>query len=1730
MVLLKDLINKIKLEKFKFIKETTFINKIKETINNFFPNLNKDDIEVLEVLTIFTIDHISFKYGFDSENSDYYLQWEQNNCGDIKGVILLLLPFIDDKNNSYLLKKIIDLNHLLYSKSESYIPNNILELNRDNILETHFKYGNMGIGLLPFKSSIKSDILLDLYPQNEKKIYQVITDNFYGLLQTLDIINGKSYINWINIQPLNLNTYYTSQIYKKTTKLLLDDKNNDNKLLSNIYINYSGLWLGDIYNIFRIKYYEDGKKVKWLFFPYENINNNCKYLINILHEMINLEDIINSNYNNYNDLDETDKLTFNKSINDIINNRLNDSYYSNVIKYTLIWLINNYTKKDNIKGDDFKKFNISNPDEETQDDFNKKDFQKIDDINIKEIYNCLKYISENYIDHLWNFLRESIKLLIASVYGKFLIILIINNKFKINNNYYYSPFNETINNLIKNKYLNLKTIYNISKSLSHNDEWKILDKNYISLNTENRETFFKKIYDYENSNKWFNYSKNYKRQKLYTPDLIDSDIKSEIIEYEKNLLKEFYNSFIIIVFEELVTSGILNQFVLNLDITDKNRLPQNTDIFKKKRSELIGKMFDNNKNNWNECYYYLTNDKFKYIPKMRKAKKQVINQNDKYDEKTYFDIIAYEQEWTTFYAMNWISQISFFQHYIFHQIMYVTGATGQGKSTQVPKLLLYACKMYDYNSKANVICTQPRITPTIDNATRIAEELGLPIEQVSNTSSTKIKTENFYIQYKYEADSHTKLCSNDLTLKIVTDGTLKETLTKSPTLKIQKITDVIEFTNNNIYDIIIVDEAHEHNINMDIIIALSKQTCYFNNQVKLIIVSATMDDDEPIYRSFFKNINDNLLYPIKSFINNPFFTEKILLKPVHMDRRYHISPPGETTQYKVSEIYLDYDVNDINNNNKNIAKKIQELSYNKIIEICNNTTFGEILFFCNGKTEILEAIEYLNTNMPQGNIALPFFSELNQTYKDIITKINSKIYNIKNRRERIHLEWGNKYIEDSSVQSGLYKRAIIIATNVAEASVTIPGLTYVIDNGYAKENIYTRKLNISKLIVAKISESSRVQRRGRVGRVGDGTVYYMYKKDARKDVKPKYKITQENITESILSLNYTLNLKDYLKNPIEYKYSKLIVSDLVNPNMKMIQNGLYKDKITNKFISLISTEDKQLLEKSFTYTKLLNLYELNYKINQEYLGDAYYLKEGDNNKLISINTSLYVYDDGQLFENLLDGYGKFYLIHPYEDLIKRNIFNEIINVNNKKTNNIPLNEYQFFLRSIIDKNLIVDLNADSLFLYNDDILKTNRNFVKTEIAIKALQLKKDFEFNNLELAITIISASAMDCLKEVLEIKIFLDLLSNINTYSLGNLVNENQKWEQFKKIHTCPENNSDILFIYNIIKKFKNRFNKLLIFNIDNNNNINDSLNKYIKKEIKKFKILKNKNKEPPNNYDGELWNKLLNLKNNGQLNSNSEDDENDDEIQTPKKIYIKRISTVDFIFNDIENYRKEIENWAESNYFNPNIIISFIKKLGLFYLSKIDKYQKNKVIEWSKKFNSTFNKCLTDYNIEEKILRSFIYGYSNQFTFNDSNHIKSILNSSLYDVRYALSYKSNKRPIETFVIMSDFLFFLSFKEDDNNSTDRNIIEISILNKIKPEWLIPALPLVHNPLLNNIKQDIKNEKIVIDFFDSYTINKLNKEFTNNWSNHYFIWNTPDAPILQHFYKSIIHVINKMIR
>ena len=1296
-------INKIKNYKNNFIN----INQIiYEVLFTFFPKLNKEDLNILIILIIFLINIIFNKY-FIKEN--YWIENKQ----DIKAIVLLLLPYLYDY-------KFTDLNEILYSFTNcNKISSYILKLDKDDVLKQYFKYSNIMLGIIdnsPNKLSLLDD-------NNDKLIYKFIEHNLIGLLQTLYIINGKSYINWVNIVPININNYQQSNIYIHTIdKLQKFSENisieNFQKIESNNLIDYNGLWFGDFYNILKIKYFKNFENISWLLIPI----NDEKYLINDLNELFKLENILNLEYYNYNDLPQNEQHNFHNIIINILN-ILNLKSYNNLNLINVLNKLLLYFIKKNLF---FKeKYN------------NYENLLKSDIINIfNDIINLEK------IDIFWSYLKINIIIKFKdSAYSKFLLTK-KNNNYYFNNNFNYKTFSGTEYSI------NLYILYKIIDNLIQVDDSTI---NYISLNIENKFLFFERIYSEKNFSKWLNLK-----------SILPNNNYNKKIKEIFNFFKEIHVN---LVFEELILSGSLSEFI------------------------------SNNKEFNRDSIYYLTKDK-------------------------YLDI-AKEAPWQNFYALNWISQIDFFHHYIYHQIIYITGATGQGKTTQVPKLLLYASFVIDYKLNPKIVCSEPRIAPTIDNAIRVSDELGVPI-----FDNLKYKTNNYYVQYKYKNDNHIQKSPNGF-IKFTTDGTILEEIINNQLLYENNIIQN-KIYNKVLYDICIIDEAHEHGVNMDILISIIRFACYINNKIKLVIISATMDSDEPIYRRFFKNINDNLSYPIKNELNHPFDDFKLFLpQPIYMDRRYHISPPSSTTRYEIIDNYLNIDLT---------LEEAEKEGVKKTLEICSNTLNGGILFFTVGEKEVIKIVEELNIKLPTDCIALPLFSKLDRKYSEIIAKININLYNIQYKKELIHKDWGSIFIEREDVQKGTYKRFVIVATNIAEASVTIPDLKYVIDTGFSKLNIYSYDMNTSNMVIQKISEVNRIQRRGRVGRIDRGFVYYMYKYKSRENVKQSYKITESNIDNTLLKL--LSNIK-YLNKSIDpnifSSYEKIFLNNNDNDNDNNNDNDNDNDN-------------------------LIKIFQKNYYINNKIISEIYFN--------ISVDTDIFY--QGYTLDILKDMTGEFFLIHPCENIIRRNILNKIIN---KFTNNYIIN------------NLLV----------NNLINQESNN--KTDLGLKIMKFGK--EEINLNNRLCSYYASKYNCVNEINEIQMFLE---NIN-YSLLEL--SNVSWTEFVAIYN--NYNSDILFIFELIQKIKLTFNNLLndIINLKTKTNILITI-----ETIKNNFILNKKNI-----ISIELKNKLQGLINNGIFNNKYKSVIFNDSII--KNIFKKSIQSENII------------EWTDRNLFNNNKILNFLIKL---------------------------------------------------------------------------------------------------------------------------------------------------------------------------------------------------------
>ncbi len=252
------------------------------------------------------------------------------------------------------------------------------------------------------------------------------------------------------------------------------------------------------------------------------------------------------------------------------------------------------------------------------------------------------------------------------------------------------------------------------------------------------------------------------------------------------------------------------------------------------------------------------------------------------------------------------------------------------------------------------------------------------------------------------------------------------------------------------YDTIIIDEAHERSLNIDFLLGYLKQILPRRPDLKVVVTSATIDAQR--FADHFASRNGPA--PIIMVSGRMFPVEQ---------------------RYRPFEEARDYDLNHA------IADAVDELWR----DVHNS---GDILVFLPGEREIREAADHLRGHLShsavfRGAEVLPLFARLSQAEQD-----------------RIFDSHGG--------------RRIVLATNVAETSLTVPGIRYVIDAGTARMKRYSFRSKVEQLLVEPVSQSSANQRAGRCGRVANGICIRLYDE---KDFVGRPKFTDPEILRSSLA-------------------------------------------------------------------------------------------------------------------------------------------------------------------------------------------------------------------------------------------------------------------------------------------------------------------------------------------------------------------------------------------------------------------------------------------------------------------------------------------------------------------------------------------------------------------------------------------------------------------------------------
>jgi len=1531
-------------------------DKIESLINSYigiiiFKNLNSYDQKIISGNTGILLEIIYYKFNLKNQ-TNFINQMKMNNYRDCISLTLLLLPYIDTQNNYEYFNKVESLQELLLKKKVNYDPN--------DKSKNYYKYTNIQFDL--FNLNNNNNV------EEFKDIEELLTNNLYYLLSTIETIAYKIYPNWLNIYPISSN-YVESELYKNTFNnkslkwfkqdITWWDYTDENDRMKS----YKGITINDIYNIF-VNYYFLAVKDFFYLIEDDNIFKLDKEFVNSL---------INNKY--YSLLDNNQKYNFLSKLKNLKFKKKIEKNFEENYDYINIKILNNKEKKDNREIDNLEI------------DVNEDTFNYYYDYFLI-IFNKLKltpylYLYFDYKDNKFE-LKDKDDILINNIPIPNLKAI---DFFEFGIRLYYKDKD------ILNKNNNKKKYIDILKKDNNKEEHHSHLFSGLSVNEKN-------------------------------------EITNRIVNSKAKIKLNLKN----IIFDTMTKLGLLSEYIYNLEITDLNLLDKDKDkrqkyikkILKDKKiikcKKIIGKKNKviKIKDQYEESYFYVNNLKYK---DQRQEKEKDKNGN----YKSFFDII-FDKKFDGYltYTMDWITQINFYNKYLNKRIIFITGATGQGKSVHVPKLILYSTKMLDYNLYGKTIITQPRISPVL-NVKYISDGLMVPIEEI--IKNKKIRTENGYLQFDYSGDTHINKYIPYF-VRMVTDGKLLNEILGNILLKEKKNINKYEFKYKyeNIFDNIVIDESHEHNKNMDIILTFMKYSLLFNLSLKLFIVSATMDEDEYVLRRYYRVINDDLSYPFNKFMFN-----KPLLK-IYNDRRFHISPPGETTQYTITEIYNSFEPNSMR---EAIIEGIDIV--NKILGSSNS---GELLFFTDTTKNCNNIAKHLNKITGSTIVAIPFYAGIVPKYKKWIENLSDDRNNINfDKNIIVDIFNGGYNIDNIKVnRNNNYDRIIIIATNVAEASITINTLKFVIDTGYVLDVSYDYNELIDIIETKKITEASRLQRKGRVGRKSSGTVYYTYMKHSREDIKAIYSINKSKIDDTIYGILY----KNYLDIPLfnNINYFSINNSDVdIEFNNYLPEFKFLKEYFWNNDGTIIKLNKCNIITTNLIF------------LNNEF--------DKKNN----------IYSSGVNFNNILDEKGYFYLIHPNDNEEKRDLYKREILNDNKKFKN---DKIKIIIKNLTDKNLLVDFNIKSDFnIDNIKLAKTDINDLLSKIS----KSMKSFEYNN-NYSLLFIYGYLYKCIDDIIIIISFL----KGKGYSLKNLYEKKGFNFNFNFKKRFKNNYGDIWVLLKLFNEFIKIFDNIIPKKEKIDENYNNDLKNFKKNYYNLEKIDDN---FIENDYNNIIKN-LIQNKNIIKVNKyNKYNIEIDKLLDNPNYINWCKINYINKLgfLNILKNYIKIHEEYAEFKLNENEIKNNFYDILNKKFSSNISKdnninIQKCIILTYGMNlveykgnnnyyhYNSAqyFTNTLLKSNINETI--TIPKQYLIFFNKVNNNEINMLLNIdikylfelvfNIYNLINSGGKKDNIIKNFNYSKLNEYLIQLSSKNKNNNTSNFNKLnELNINELNKNEYKI---------------------------------------------------------------------------
>ena len=442
-----------------------------------------------------------------------------------------------------------------------------------------------------------------------------------------------------------------------------------------------------------------------------------------------------------------------------------------------------------------------------------------------------------------------------------------------------------------------------------------------------------------------------------------------------------------------------------------------------------------------------------------------------------------------------------------HQVVIVAGETGSGKTTQLPKI----CLELGRGVTGMIGHTQPRRIAARSVAERIASELGTPIGPGGVVG--------YQVRFTEEVGENTLV-------KLMTDGILLAEIQSDPQLRR--------------YDTIIVDEAHERSLNIDFILGYLARLLPQRPDLKVIITSATIDSERFAEHFGREQIGDRgqpftVPAPVIE-VSGRTYPVEVRYRPLAPDDAPPASDdaggeptkpaaapqPGPAGPGELSEAELEALTS------PDPAVRAAARARREAIRSGGSAALTPRNQGTRGKgrgragsaaaesgepkdqvTGILDAVDEL-LGEPSGDILIFLAGErdIRDTEAALIDHLGARYTPDGRSRTPGAIEVVPLYsrlsaAEQHRVFEAHQVRRIVLATNVAETSLTVPGIRYVIDPGLARISRYSNRTKVQRLPIEPVSRASANQRAGRCGRVADGIAIRLYSQ-ADFEARPEY--------------------------------------------------------------------------------------------------------------------------------------------------------------------------------------------------------------------------------------------------------------------------------------------------------------------------------------------------------------------------------------------------------------------------------------------------------------------------------------------------------------------------------------------------------------------------------------------------------------------------------------------------